>query len=238
MLGLIKKDLLLIKANLKSMIIIFVIYIMLAFQGTLDVTFIIPIIGIMLFISTFSYDDFNNWNSYAVTLPDGRRNVVRAKYIVSIILMIILAVVAFFIGIGISYIKTNSINLDEIISSLMGTMLSSVIIISLLYPIVFKFGATNGRIILFAVVFGIAGIGTLIAQFIDMTPIINIINKLDNYLLIAIPIIYIILLGISYLISSKYQAKYIKIKNFKNVTYESSLYIEPLNKTFLKEKSL
>ena len=90
----------------------------------------------------------------------------------------------------------------------MGTMLSSVIIISLLYPIVFKFGATNGKIILFAVVFGIAGIGTLIAQFIDMTPIINIINKLDNYLLIAIPIIYIILLGISYLISSKiYQNK-------------------------------
>ncbi len=208
MLGLIKKDFLLIKANLKSMIIIFVIYIMLAFQGTLDVTFIIPLIGIILFLSTFSYDDFNNWNSYAVTLPNGRKNVVRAKYIASIILMIILAVVAFFIGIGISYIKTNSINLDEIISSLMGTMLSSVIIISLLYPIVFKFGATNGRIILFAVVFGIAGIGTLIAQFIDMTPIINIINKLDNYLLIAIPIIYIILLGISYLISSKiYQNK-------------------------------
>ena len=208
MLGLIKKDFLLIKANLKSMIIIFVIYIMLAFQGTLDATFIIPLIGIILFLSTFSYDDFNNWNSYAVTLPNGRKNVVRAKYIASTILMLILAVVAFSIGIGISYIKTNSINLDEIISSLMGTMLSIVIINSLLYPIVFKFGATNGRIILFAVVFGIAGIGTLIAQFIDMAPIINIINKLDNYLLIVIPIIYIILLGISYLISSKiYQNK-------------------------------
>lgn len=208
MLGLIKKDFLLIKANLKSMIIIFVIYIILAFQGTIDATFIIPLIGIILFLSTFSYDDFNNWNSYAVTLPNGRKNVVRAKYIASTILMIILAVVAFSIGIGISYIKTNSINLDEIISSLMGTMLSIVIINSLLYPIVFKFGATNGRIILFAVVFGIAGIGTLIARFIDMAPIINIINKLDNYLLIVIPIIYIILLGISYLISSKiYQNK-------------------------------
>lgn len=208
MLGLIKKDFLLIKANLKSIIIIFVIYIMLAFQGTFDVTFIIPLIGIMLFISTFSYDDFNNWNSYAVTLPDGRKNVVRAKYIASIILTIILVAIALVIGIGISYTKTNSINLDEIISSLMGTMLSSVIIISLLYPIVFKFGATNGRIILFAVVFGIAGIGALIAQFIDMTPIINIINELDNYLLIVIPIISIILLGISYLISNKiYQSK-------------------------------
>ncbi len=208
MLGLIKKDFLLIKANLKSMAMIFIVYLILAFQGTFDVIFIIPLIGIMLFISTFSYDDFNNWNSYAVTLPNGRKNVVRAKYIASIILTIILAIVSLTIGIGISYTKTNSINLDEIISSLMGTMLSSIIIISLLYPIVFKFGATNGRIILFAVVFGIAGIGALIAQFVDTTPIINMINRLDSYSLIAIPIISAILLGISYLISNKiYQNK-------------------------------
>ena len=208
MFGLIKKDFLLIKANLKSMMIVFIVYLILTFQGTFDVTFIVPLIGIMLFISTFSYDDFNNWNSYAVTLPNGRKNVVRAKYIASIILTIILGAVALIIGIGISYTKTNSINLNEIISSLMGTMLSSVIIISLLYPIVFKFGATNGRIILFAVVFGIAGIGALISQFVDMTPIINMINELDNYVLIAIPIISVILLGISYLISNKiYQNK-------------------------------
>ena len=208
MLGLIKKDFLLIKANLKSMVIIFIVYLMLAFQGAFDVTFIIPLIGIMLFISTFSYDDFNNWNSYAVTLPNGRKNVVRAKYIVSIILTVVLGIGALAIGIGISYTKTNSINLDEIISSLMGTMLSSVIIISLLYPIVFKFGATNGRIILFAVVFGIAGIGALIAQFVDTTSIINMINRLDSYPLVAIPIISAISLGISYLISNKiYQSK-------------------------------
>ena len=208
MLGLIKKDFLLIKANSKSMIIIFIIYLMMAFQGTFDVTFIVPLIGIMLFIPTFSYDDFNNWNSYAVTLPDGRKNVVRAKYIASIILTIILGIVSLAIGVGIDYAKTNSINLDETISSLMGTVLSSVIIISLLYPIVFKFGATNGRIILFAVVFGIAGIGALIAQFVDTTPIINMINRLDSYSLIAIPIISAILLGISYLISNKiYQNK-------------------------------
>ena len=208
MLGLIKKDFLLIKANLKSMVIIFIVYLILTFQGTFDVTFIVPLIGIMLFISTFSYDDFNNWNSYAVTLPNGRKNIVRAKYIASIILTVILGIGALAIGIGISYTKTNSINLDEIISSLMGTMLSSVIIITLLYPIVFKFGATNGRIILFAVVFGIAGIGAFIAQFVDMTFIINMINRLDSYALVAIPIISVILLGISYLISNKiYQSK-------------------------------
>lgn len=208
MLGLIKKDFLLIKANLKSMIIIFIIYLILAFQGRFDATFIIPLIGIMLFISTFSYDDFNNWNSYAVTLPDGRKNVVRAKYIASIILTVILGIISLVIGVGIGYTKANSINLDEIISSLMGTLLSSVIIISLLYPIVFKFGATNGRIILFVVVFGIVGIGTLITRFVDMTFIINMVNGLDNCSLVIIPIISVIVLGISYLISNKiYQNK-------------------------------
>lgn len=203
MIGLIKKDFLLIKANLKQMIIIFVIYLLLTFQGTFDVTFVVPLIGIMLFITTFSYDDFNNWNSYAITLPKGRKNIVRAKYISSIILTIILSILSLTLAVAISYTKTNSINIEEILSSLMGTLLSSVIIISLLYPIIFKFGATNGRIILFIVVFSIAGIGAIITQFVDFTFILNMINKLDNYVLIAIPIISIIMLSISYLISNK-----------------------------------
>ncbi len=208
MLGLIKKDFLLIKANAKSMVMIFIVYLVLAFQGTFDVSFIVPLIGIMLFISTFSYDDFNNWNSYAVTLPDGRKNVVRAKYIASIILTIILGIVSLTISIGINYTKTNGIHLDEIVPSLMGTVLSSVIIISFLYPIVFKFGATNGRIILFAIVFGIAGIIGVISNLVDMTSIINIINRLDSYSYIAIPIISVVLLAISYIIANKiYQNK-------------------------------
>lgn len=203
MIGLIKKDFLLIKANLKQMIIIFVIYLLLTFQGTFDVTFVVPLIGIMLFITTFSYDDFNNWNPYAITLPKGRKNIVRAKYISSIILTIILSILSLTLAVAISYTKTNSINIEEILSSLMGTLLSSVIIITLLYPIIFKFGATNGRIILFIVVFSIAGIGAIITQFVDLTFILNMINKLDNYVLIAIPIISIIMLSISYLISNK-----------------------------------
>ncbi len=203
MVGLMKKDFLLIKANIKSMIIIFIVFFIFAFQGTFDIAFIVPIIGIMLFISTFSYDDFNNWNSYAVTLPDGRKNVVRAKYVASIILAVALGTLCLAISMAISYVRTNNINFDDTLSLLMGTILSSVIIISLLYPIMFKYGATNGRIIMFIMIFGITGIGVMLEKFIDMTFLINMINELDNYMFIAVPVISIILLGISYLISSK-----------------------------------
>lgn len=205
MLGLIKKDFLLIKANsnLKTLIIMSVIYLMMVFQGMLEITFIVPLIGIIMFITTFSYDDFNNWNAYAITFPYGRKNVVKAKYIASIILIIILAILTLIISIVISYIKTEGINIEEIVFSLMSTILSTILIISLLYPIVFKFGSTNGRIILFAAVFGIAGIIALISRFIDMTSFTNMLNVVDKYSYIAVPVASVILLGVSYLISNK-----------------------------------
>ena len=202
MLGLIKKDFLLMKSNIKSMIIIFIVYLILAFQNTFDATSVVPIMGIMLFISTFSYDDFNNWNSYAITLPDGRKNVVKAKYIASIILIVILGILSLCISIGINYARTNTVSLSQIIPSLMGSLLSSSIVVSLLYPVVFKFGATNARIILFAVVFGIMGVITIISKSVDITFIINMINSLDNYSFIIIPMMFVTLLSISYLIST------------------------------------
>lgn len=208
MLGLIKKDFFILKANMKTMLVIFFVYFIMIIQGSFDATFIVPLIGIMMFVSTFSYDDFNNWNSYAITLPNGRKNVVKAKYISSIILTVILAILSLFISIIVSYTKSNSINLDETVSLLMGTLLSCVIIISLLYPIVFKFGSTNGRIILFAVVFGLSGIIAVISNVVDMTFIINAINMLDSCWHIALPIIFVVMLGTSYLISNKiYQNK-------------------------------
>lgn len=208
MLGLIKKDLLLIKANLKSMLIIFIVYLLLAFQGTFEVTFVVPLIGVMLFISTFSYDDYNHWNAYAITLPDGRKNVVRAKYITSILLIIFLGITSLFLLVGIDLIKANSFNLEEMTSSLMGTILASTLIISLFYPFLFKYGSTNGRIILFVFAFVVAAIGTIASSFFDISSIIHELNILDKYFLFLIPLFSIILLGISYFISNKiYKSK-------------------------------
>ena len=47
MIGFIKKDLFMIKANLKTFLITFVLYLILAIQGSFDITFVIPLIGIM-----------------------------------------------------------------------------------------------------------------------------------------------------------------------------------------------
>ena len=138
MIGFIKKDLFMIKANLKTFLITFVLYLILAIQGSFDITFVIPLIGIMLFITTFSYDDYNNWNAYVATIPNGRKNAVRAKYITSTILMITLAIISFVMAMGIDYFIKNQVYIEQNLSSVLEIVLSIVIIISVLYPIMFK----------------------------------------------------------------------------------------------------
>ena len=204
MLGFIKKDLFMIKANLKTFLIIFALYIVLAIQGSFDITFVIPLIGIMLFITTFSYDDYNNWNAYVATIPNGRRNAVRAKYVVSIILMIVLGIISFGMAVGVDYFIKNQVYIDQSLSSVLGILLSIVIIISLLYPIMFKFGSTNGRVILFVVVFGFAAIIGFVANYTSISFNTSQIKELlEKYVYIAIPMVSVILLMISYSISSK-----------------------------------
>lgn len=208
MIGFIKKDLFMIKANLKTFLIIFVLYLILAIQGSFDITFVIPLIGIMLFITTFSYDDYNNWNAYVATIPNGRKNAVRAKYITSIILMITLAIISFVMAMGIDYFIKNQVYIEQNLSSLLGIVLSIVIIISVLYPIMFKFGSTKGRIILFVVVFAFAAIIGFVANYTDISFNIKVLEMLEKYVYIAIPVVSVILLTISYLISSRiYQNK-------------------------------
>ena len=204
MIGFIKKDLFMIKANLKTFLIIFVLYLILTIQGSFDITFVIPLMGIMLFITTFSYDDYNNWNAYVATIPNGRRNAVRAKYVVSIILMIVLGIISFGMAVGVDYFIKNQVYIDQSLSSVLGILLSIVIIISLLYPIMFKFGSTNGRVILFVVVFGFAAIIGFVANYTSISFNTSQIKELlEKYVYIAIPMVSVILLMISYLISSK-----------------------------------
>ena len=204
MIGLVKKDLLVIKSNLKIILAVLVALLLLISQeGGSSAIFILPIIGVMMFISTFSYDEFNNWNSYVVTLPNGRRNAIIAKYIATIIIIVILSLVSIITTTGFNYIMNGTINMTETTTALLGTILSTSILVALLYPIMIQYGALNGRIIIFIVVIGIGVIGAILSKYVDVNNLINQINSLESYGSILVTIISIILLGISYFISKK-----------------------------------
>lgn len=206
MLGLIKKDFLIIKGNLKLIIVMMFVFLVMALQGQFDISFVSPFIVVVLFMSTFSYDEYNKWNSFAITLPNGRKNVVKSKYIASLILILSAIVVTILLNLLVGIIN-NNLEFDKFISSLMGSSLAIFLIQAVMYPLIFKFGIEKGRIGLFALTFAIIGIIGLFKKIIKIDISTNIISFVNSYWFVIIPIIIVIVLLISYKVSEKIYLK-------------------------------
>ena len=149
-------------------------------------------------MSSFSYDEYNNFNAYVCTLPNGRENVVKAKYILTIILTIFISIIAFFIT-----LLTTKLDIKEILSSLTGSIFALTIVVSILYPLLFKYGSEKGRIILLVGVLAISGIGVLLMNNVKIDSTSNLIKFLDTYGLPIIAIVSVVSLIMSYNISKK-----------------------------------
>ena len=203
MLGFIKKDLLMIKSNIKILVILLIIYVVMAFQGQMDLSFLLPFMSVMIMMSTFSYDAFNKWDAYAVTLPNGRKNSVKAKYLSTIILIIITTIIITILSLTISYAKTNMIDFENIIGTVIGSLFATVLLQSFIYPAMYKFGPEKARIVLMTIIFCIAIIGGIISNYIDLSSAIKMLDFIGQYWIIALTLAMFLMLYVSYKISEK-----------------------------------
>ena len=201
MLVLIKKDFLMLKGNFKTWLILLFVYIVMAFQELMSLTFLLPFMCVVTMLSTFSYDSYNKWDAYVCSLPDGRKNSVRAKYIATLLLIFVTVLITTILTIIIGYYRTNAVNLESIVESLVGAIFATTLLQSIMYPAIYKFGVEKARIAMFIVVFGFALIGSILSKYIDFESIIQGLTFLENYLLIIIPIIIVVMLYISYSLS-------------------------------------
>lgn len=199
--GLIKKDLLMIKSNIKILLILLLIYGVMAYKGQMDLSFILPFMSVMIMISTFSYDTYNKWDAYAITLPDGRKNSIRSKYIATLLLIVITTIVVAVLMTIIGYAHAKTINFNDIFATILGTFLATTILQSFMYPSIYKFGLEKARIGIFVVVFGIAIIGGILSKYINFASLFQKLSFLNNYMIILVPIIIVVMMYISYKVS-------------------------------------
>ena len=201
MLGFIKKDLLMVKSNMKIFIILLLIYVVLAFQGQMDLSFLLPFMSVMVMLSTFSYDSYNKWDAYAATFPNGRKNSVKGKYIATLILILITTIAITLLSFLIPYLSKNVINYENIIGSLVGNLFATILLLSFIYPAMYKFGPEKARIVLMIIIFCIAIIGGFSIKYIDLSSVVNMLDNIDKYLIAVLPISMILMVYISYKIS-------------------------------------
>ena len=203
MIGFIKKDLAMIKSNLKLLGILIVVYAIMGLMGKMDISFIIPFMCVMIMISTFSYDNYNKWDAYSISLPNGRTNSVKSKYITTILMTIIVSIITVILAFIISYVNTKVINYEQILVTMFGTVFGTLLVLTVMYPIIYKFGVEKARIGIFLIVFGTVIIGSLLANYIDITNLLKSLSFLKDYLIIILIIITLIMVYASYKISEK-----------------------------------
>lgn len=206
MLGLIKKDLYLVKGNIKRILVMLVIFGLMSFQGSIDISFIVPFMCTMIFITTFSYDEYNKWDAYAITLPNGKKNVVKSKYFTSILLIIISVILTLCLSIVLGLLKSG-INIDNLISSNLGVTFGLVLLNSIMFPMIFKYGVEKSRIVLFVIVALFTAMISIVIAFLKDILTDSLVNNIviffNNYGFIILPLIMIIFLYLSYILSVK-----------------------------------
>lgn len=165
--GLILKDLLNLKKAIKTMLIVGISYSI--FFSTVQPTFLTGILTLlfsMQSLSSFSYDEYAKWDSYALTFPISRKDLVFSKYILFMTFPIIGSVLSIILSTIICLFKQTLI-VEEIFASAMGFLFSMEILLLILLPLIFKFGIERGRIMITVVSFSIFGIGFLVIKLIQ-----------------------------------------------------------------------
>ncbi len=203
MIGFIKKDLAMMKSNFKLLGVLILVYAIMGFMGQMDISFILPFMCVMIMISSFSYDNYNKWDAYSISLPNGRNNSVKSKYITTILMTLMVSIITILLSFMISFVNTKTVDYEQIVVTMFGTLFGTILVLSIMYPIIYKFGVEKARIGIFLIVFGIVIVGGFLVEYIDFSFLTKTISLLENYLLFILIVTMIVMVFISYTISKK-----------------------------------
>lgn len=208
--GLIIKDLLFLKSSWKNLIVIFIGSLMLsiALGNYLLSIIVLPIMLLTSGISTFQTDEFYNTESYTLSYPLTRKQIVLSKFIFTLVMLIISTYIGLIIYTLIYFIINpgyNGLN-TSMIKELLMLEAASLIVDAIFYPIIYKYGCEKSRFVLMSIVMVLIGVFALLSIYINVFDnVINfesIILFIENYGLQVLSVIVVILVFISYWLSN------------------------------------
>ncbi len=151
--GLLLKDFRILAQQKKLALIYVVVAVMISF--TMDASFLVsyfPMIGMLLVLSTISYDNYDNGMAFLMTLPAARKTYATEKYVISMIGIVSTWTVS--IGLqffSLIFLKKEEFNPVVLIAQDLIMLPIFALIISLMIPIELKYGSEKGRLVIFAV---------------------------------------------------------------------------------------
>lgn len=152
--SLVLKDLYNIGHNVKSMLFILVLFAFCLIPSSGAEGYIVAcaLLCSMMVVTTFSFDDNSKWTRYAMVMPIARRDMVRGKFAVLAIFGAagsLFGLLAGAVGGAVTKkISFDSAGVGQLLSLALVAWIVSLVFGSMSIPLVFRFGAEKGRILL------------------------------------------------------------------------------------------
>ena len=161
MMGLVKKDFYLAAGLARSYLIVAAIFLVLSLAGIYEFSFLssfMSLLCIMLPVNVFSYDEQAKWDKYAAALPGGRRAVVQARYVFTLIVSAGAVVLGGAVGAAASLLDptTGEMLWEMVLSTAAGGSVG-ILLNAVLLPLLFKIGVQKARpylALVLAILFG------------------------------------------------------------------------------------
>lgn len=148
MLGLLTKDLCLLKQRKRFFILIAILGIVFSFNA--EAEFVVGYLTILctLFVnSTLIYDEYDNCYPFLMSLPVTAKSYVLEKFLYGIILDLASFTFSLLIFFGVSVYQNQCSNWSSLLLSLISWLPFPLIFLSILLPITMKFGSEKSRVI-------------------------------------------------------------------------------------------
>ena len=146
------KDLNNMRGNGKSVLISFLILAVAMASTGVGVLYSGAILCSSLIVSTFAYDDRCDWAKYAVVMPISRNELVAGKYAMLTLLVVGGMAVSFLASLVSNaitgQIPLNQSGLQELLISTLAALVFALVYGSIAIPLILRFGAEQGRILL------------------------------------------------------------------------------------------
>ena len=203
MIGLLKKELLLLQSYVKNLILIVIMFTGITFfnESYSFLASALPCMFSILCLSLISYDDYYHWDAYSLTLPVEPRDCVRSKFIITTVLLALGTIFGIVLSFAVTLIKQAPLAYEEIFYTAYAGITIGLLMMSLAY----RFGTEKGRFVMFGVFASIFVIVILLGKaviFLNL-PIKSILGLFEGWgKFLPVPIILMISLG-SYRISCR-----------------------------------
>ncbi len=150
MTGLILKDLLNLKKQAKVYLILVIFYFVYGavFESSSMFSSMMTMIAVMIPLTAMSYDERSKWDRYALTMPISRKVIVASRYLLGMIFI----AAAFVLSILVNMVFSKMYSIESILISL-ASLSAGITVMSVIFPLLFKYGVEKGRILMMLVLF-------------------------------------------------------------------------------------